>query len=51
MQTPPRLLLEGWSEHIKLYTEIGKSSSSSEVVLESRYVSDKQSMSNLGIAM
>ena len=46
MQTPPRLLLEGWSERIKLYPEIAKLSSS-EVVLESRYVSDQQIMPNL----
>ena len=46
MQTPPRLLLKGWSERIKLYLEIAKLSSS-EVVLESRYVPDKQIMSNL----
>ena len=50
MQSLPRLFLEGWSERIKLYPEIAKLSSS-EVVLESRYVSDKQIMSNLWIAM
>ena len=45
MQTPPGLLSEGWSERIKLYPEITKLLSS-EVVLESRYVSDKQIISN-----
>ena len=43
MQTPPRLLFEGWSERIKLSPEISKSSSL-EVVLKLRYVSDKQIM-------
>ena len=50
MQTPPRLLSEGWSESIKLYTEIAKLSPL-EVVLESSYVSDKKIMSNLWTAM
>ena len=50
MQIPPHLLLEGWLERIKLYPEIVKLSSS-EVVLESRYVSDGQILSNLWIAM
>ena len=44
MQTLPRLLLEGWSESIKLYPEIAKLLSS-EVVLESRYISNNHIMS------
>ena len=44
MQTPQSLLLEGWLERIKLYPELAKLSS--EVVLESRYVSDNQIMLN-----
>ena len=44
MQTPQRLLLEGWLERIKLYAEFAKLSS--EVVSESRYVSDNQIMLN-----
>ena len=50
MQTPPRLLLEEWSERIKLYPDIAKLPSS-EVVVESRYIFDKQIMSNLWIAI
>ena len=50
MQTPLYLFLEGWLDCIKLYPKIAKLSSS-EIVLESSYVSDKQIMSNLWIAM
>ena len=46
MQTPLSLLLERWSEHVKLYPEIAKL-----LLQESRYVSDKQIVSNLWIAM
>ena len=49
MQTPPWLLLEAWSERIKLYPEIVNLLLSEEL-LESRYASDKQIMSNLRIA-
>ena len=38
MHTPPRLLLEGWSEHIHLYPEISRLSSLLKV-LKSRQVS------------
>ena len=48
MQTPPSFLLEGWYERIKVYLEISKSLSS-EGVLESRYISDMQIISNLWI--
>ena len=50
MQTPLRLLLGGRSKRINLYPQIAKLLSP-EVVLESTYVSDKQIMSNLWIAM
>ena len=43
MQTPPRLWFERWSERFKLSPEISKSSSL-EVVLKLRYVSDKRIM-------
>ena len=46
MQTPPLLLLEGWSERTKVYLQISKLLSS-EGVLESRYVSDIQLISDL----
>ena len=50
MQTPPFLLLKGWSERTKVYPEISKMLSS-EGVLESRYASDIQIISNLWIAI
>ena len=50
IQTPPYLLLEGLSERTKVYPEISKLLSS-EGVLESRYVSDIQMISNLWIAI
>ena len=46
MHTPPHLLLEGWSEHTKLYPKISKLSSSGKV-LESFYAFDKQIILNL----
>ena len=46
MQTPPPLLLRGWSEHSKLYPGISNVSSSGEL-LELRYVSERQILSNL----
>ena len=46
MQTPTRLLLRGWSECTKLYPDIPNVSSSGEL-LELRYVSERQIMSNL----
>ena len=45
-----RLLLKGWSEHIKLYPEMFELSSSKAVV-EWRYVSDKKIFSNVLIAI
>ena len=48
MQTPPRLLLDGWSDRIKLYLKISKLPSS-YVMLESRYVSEIQTVSNFDI--
>ena len=45
MQTPPLLLLEGWSEWTKVYPEVSKLLSLEEV-LESRYVSKIQIISN-----
>ena len=50
MQKPLRFILEGRWECMKLCSEIAKLSSS-EAVLESSYVSDNQTMSNLSIAM
>ena len=38
MQTPPRLLLRGWSKRTKLYPDISNISSSGEL-LELRHVS------------
>ena len=46
MQTLQRLLLREWSEHTKLYPDIPKVWSSGEM-LELRYVSQRQIMSNL----
>ena len=46
MQTPPRSLLRGWSERTKLYPHISNVSSSGEL-LELRYVSERQIISNL----
>ena len=46
MQPPPRFVLDGWSERIKVYPGICNSSSTL-VVEESRYVSDKQIISYL----
>ena len=51
MQTPPRLFLEGWLEGILFYPEIAKLSSSEVYSARIKYVSDKQIMSNLWIAM
>ena len=50
MQIPPRLLFEGWLKRMKLQTEISTFLSSGEV-LESRYVSVIQIISNLWIAI
>ena len=46
MQTLQRLLLREWSEHTKLYPDIPNVKSSGEM-LELRYVSKRQIMSNL----
>ena len=46
MQTPTWLLLRGWSECTKLYSDISNVSSSGEL-LELRYVSERQIMLNL----
>ena len=45
MQTPPRLLLRGWSEGTKLYPDISNVSSACEL-LELRHVSERQIMLN-----
>ena len=46
MQTPPHLLLRGWSERTKLYPDISNVSSPGEI-LELIYVSERQIMSSL----
>ena len=49
MQTPPHLLLRGWSERTKLYPDISNVSSPGEI-LELIYVSERQIMSSLSNA-
>ena len=46
MQAPQRLLLDGWSDRIELYPKIFKLPSS-DVILESKHVSEIQTISKL----